>query len=202
MFTNLIGYQFATTTEWPLKTVVGYQYIVGRNGVFIHDANPFFEVVAPVATFTLHGDLPPITPGIRLKQPKLPGTVLEQIIADARQAKRHGLLIEAFYAVFRFGTRISVVKPRQDASLSHVTAPGGNESNLFMHVHTHGSGSAYFSAADDRDEQGLNLYCVLGNLNQPVPGSVLRAGVHGHFLPLKITDVFTATPLLKAMSDE
>ncbi|MCO5185399.1 MAG: hypothetical protein M9965_15860 [Anaerolineae bacterium] len=135
MFTNLIGYQFATTTEWPLKTVVGYQYIVGRNGVFIHDANPFFEVVAPVATFTLHGDLPPITPGIRLKQPKLPGTVLEQIIADARQAKRHGLLIEAFYAVFRFGTRISVVKPRQDASLSHVTAPGGNESNLFMRPH-------------------------------------------------------------------
>ena len=80
MFTNLIGYQFATTTEWPPKTAIGYQYIVGRNGVFIHDANPFFEVVAPVAAFTLRGDLPPVTPGIRLKQPKLPGTVLEKII--------------------------------------------------------------------------------------------------------------------------
>jgi PRTRC genetic system protein A len=202
MFTNLIGYQFATTTEWPPKTAVGYQYIVGRNGVFIHDANPFFEVVAPVTPFTLRGDLLPVTPGIRLKQPKLPGTVLEQIIDNARQARRHGLLIEAFYAIYRFGTMVSVVKPRQDASLSHVTTTGGNEPNLFMHVHTHGSGDAYFSATDNKDEQGLNLYAVLGNLNRLIPSIALRAGVHGHFLPLMITEVFTATSLLTGMSEQ
>jgi PRTRC genetic system protein A len=202
MFTNLIGYQFATTTEWPPKTAIGYQYVVGRNGIFIHDANPFFEVVTPVTAFTLRGDLPPVTPDIRLRQPKLPGTMLEKIIVDARQAKRHGLLIEAFYAIYRFGTKVSVVKPRQDASLSHVTTPGGNESNLFMHIHTHGAGDAYFSSTDNKDEQGLNLYAVLGNLNRPIPSIALRVGVHGHFLPLQLADLFTMTPLLTVMGGQ
>ena len=61
-----------------------------------------------------------------------------------------------------------------------------------MHIHTTAAAAPISAIPTTKDEQGLNLYCVLGSLNQPIPSSVLRAGVHGHFLLLKITDVFTA----------
>ena len=43
--------------------------------------------------------------------------------------------------------------------------------------HSHGGSRAFFSATDDRDEQGFRIYGVVGRLDTPLPELRLRVGV-------------------------
>ena len=56
--------------------------------------------------------------------------------------------------------------------------------------HSHGSSRAFFSATDDRDEQGFRIYGVVGRLDAPLPELSLRVGVYGHFAPVDWAQVF------------
>ena len=56
--------------------------------------------------------------------------------------------------------------------------------------HSHGSSRAFFSATDDRDEQGFRIYGVVGRLDTPLPELSLRVGVYGHFAPVDWPQVF------------
>jgi hypothetical protein len=64
------------------------------------------------------------------------------------------------------------------------------EEDLVLEVHSHRNGAARFSSTDDRDEQRLRLYGVVGKLDELRPAVNLRAGVYGHFLPLPWSAVF------------
>ncbi len=97
-------------------------------------------------------------------------------------------LLEAMVAVVWSGTAYEVACPPQDASASHVTyekSPG-----TVLELHSHHRMPAYFSTIDDADEQGLELYGVVGRLHTDRPEVVLRAGAYGHFLALRWADVF------------
>ena len=56
--------------------------------------------------------------------------------------------------------------------------------------HSHGSSRAFFSATDDRDEQGFRIYGVVGRLDTDRPELSLRVGVYGHFAPVEWSQVF------------
>ena len=56
--------------------------------------------------------------------------------------------------------------------------------------HSHGSSRAFFSATDDRDEQGFRIYGVVGRLADALPELRLRVGVYGHFAPADWPQVF------------
>jgi hypothetical protein len=59
-----------------------------------------------------------------------------------------------------------------------------------LEVHSHGPHPAVFSSTDNRDEQGLRLYGVVGRLGTDRPEVALRAGAYGHFLPVPWETVF------------
>jgi hypothetical protein len=54
----------------------------------------------------------------------------------------------------------------------------------------HRNGAARFSSTDDRDEQRLHIYGVVGKLDELRPAVNLRAGAYGHFLPLPWSALF------------
>ena len=56
--------------------------------------------------------------------------------------------------------------------------------------HSHGRMRAFFSATDDRDEQGFRIYGVVGQVDQAAPRIALRVGIYGHFQELRLEDVF------------
>ena len=56
--------------------------------------------------------------------------------------------------------------------------------------HSHGTSRAFFSATDDRDEQGFRIYGVVGRLDTPLPELSLRVGVYGNFAPLDWSQAF------------
>jgi PRTRC genetic system protein A len=65
---------------------------------------------------------------------------------------------------------------------------------VVLEVHSHRAWPARFSRTDDRDEQRLRLYGVIGRLDQPVPEVALRAGAYGMFLPVPWAAVFEGDP--------
>ena len=70
-------------------------------------------------------------------------------------------------------------------SLAYVPPAG-----VVAEFHSHGSSRAFFSATDDRDEQGFRIYGVAGRLDTPRPELSLRVGVYGHFAPLEWSQAF------------
>ena len=74
---------------------------------------------------------------------------------------------------------------RSEASVTYNKLP-----SLIMDIHSHGYFEAFFSGTDNKDEQGLCFYMVVGRLNTLLPEVELRLGAYGYFVPLEIEDVF------------
>ncbi len=79
-------------------------------------------------------------------------------------------------------------KPPQEASecgVSYERLP-----HTVLDIHSHSLMTAFFSGTDNRDEQGLRLYMVIGEMGTLFPEVRLRVGVYGYFAPLKLEKVF------------
>ena len=61
---------------------------------------------------------------------------------------------------------------------------------MVAEFHSHGGSRAFFSATDDRDEQGFRVYGVVGRLDALQPELSLRVGVYGHFAQVDWLQVF------------
>ena len=74
---------------------------------------------------------------------------------------------------------------------------------MVAEFHSHGSARAFFSATDDRDEQGFRIYGVVGRLDTLRPELRLRVGVYGHFAPVEWPQVFDGPdPGVRRMDEE
>ena len=99
---------------------------------------------------------------------------------------------ERFFAVRWDGDAYRLVVPPQEGTGSSLSyqPPAG----VVAEFHSHASHRAFFSATDDRDEQGFRMYGVVGRLRHPLPELTLRVGIYGHFAPLCWSQVFYGPP--------
>ncbi len=95
---------------------------------------------------------------------------------------------ERLFAVRWDGRAYRLVVPPQVGTATSLAyrPPAG----VVAEFHSHGSSRAFFSATDDRDEQGFRIYGVAGRLDAPLPELSLRVGVYGHFAPVGWPQVF------------
>ena len=75
-------------------------------------------------------------------------------------------------------------------------AAGSDDAAVICDLHSHGNMRAFWSATDDTDEQGSQLYAVIGKLDME-PEIRLRVGVYAYWQPLPVTAVFTDTGRFK-----
>ena len=80
-----------------------------------------------------------------------------------------------------------VVPPQAGTAASLACLP---PAGVVAEFHSHGSSRAFFSATDDRDEQGFRIYGGVGRLDAPRPELRLQVGVYGHFAPVDWSQVF------------
>ena len=93
-----------------------------------------------------------------------------------------------------------MVPPQAGSRASLIYQP---PSGVVAEFHSHGSLSAFFSATDDRDEQGFRIYGVAGRLHSARPELRLRVGVYGHFAPAEWSQVFDGPhPALRLVAEE
>ena len=162
---------------------IGYDYVLGSGDVYVQSEGAHLTARVTVASCTVRG-LAPVTEKVDLTHGPIPASLFElglRWFQDAPETER-------FFAVRWDGDSYRLVVPPQAGTATRLAyvPPAG----VVAEFHSHGSSRAFFSATDDRDEQGFRIYGVVGRLDTPLPELSLRVGVYGHFAPVDWPQVF------------
>ncbi len=196
MFPNLIKYTVHQEPSLPPFDAMAYEYIFASNGTFLRAENRFMEVIIPIveAPQSAVRGLYPLAPSIKLKVPLMPTSLLQDVLADARQMRTDtDQLLEALYRFHHNGLNVRVDRPSQTTSTMSVKATGDGGTDVILEIHSHGNMKAFWSSTDDRDEQGFRLYGVIGRLDSNAPEIRIRVGVHGYHYPITQEVIFSDT---------
>ncbi len=162
---------------------IGYDYVLGSGGVYVQSRSDDLVARVVVAPGEVRG-LAHVAEKVQLTHGPIPARLFElglRWFQDAPDTER-------FFAVRWDGDAYRQVVPPQAGTATRLAyvPPSG----VVAELHSHGSSRAFFSATDDRDEQGFRIYGVVGRLDAPLPELRLRVGVYGHFAPLDWPQVF------------
>ena len=162
---------------------IGYDYVLGSGGVYVQSQSPHLTARVPVAPGEVRG-LAPVTEKVELTHSPIPAQVFEAGLRWFQDDPE----TERLFAVRWDGRAYRLVVPAQAGTAASLAyrPPAG----VVAEFHSHGSSRAFFSATDDRDEQGFRIYGVVGRLDTPLPELRLRVGVYGHFAPVDWPQVF------------
>ena len=162
---------------------IGYDYVLGAGGLYVQSESAHLTARVTVAPCTVRG-LAPVAEKVQLTHGPIPARLFElglRWFQDDPDTER-------FFAVRWDGDAYRPVVPAQAGTATRLAylPPKG----VVAEFHSHGSSRAFFSATDDRDEQGFRIYGVAGRLDSDRPELSLRVGVYGHFAPLDWPQVF------------
>ena len=162
---------------------VGYDYVLGAGGIYVQARSAHLAARVLAAPGSVRG-LAPVAEKLELTH----GPILVYLFALGLRWFQETPDTERFFAVGWDGRAYRPVVPEQEGTASSLTyrPPAG----VVAELHSHGRGRAFFSATDDKDEQGFRIYGVVGRLDSPLPELSLRVGVYGHFAPLCWSQVF------------
>ena len=162
---------------------IGYDYVLGAGGVYVQSESAHLVARIPIACSTVRG-LAPVAEKLQLTHGPIPAHLFELGLRWFQETPD----TERFFAVRWDGRAYRVAVPPQTGTATSLAyrPPAG----VVAEFHSHGSLSAFFSATDDRDEQGFRVYGVVGHLDSLLPELSLRVGVYGHFSPLEWQQVF------------
>ena len=162
---------------------IGFDYVLGSGGLYVQSESAHLTARMLVASAEVRG-LAPVSEKLELAHGPIPAHVFE--LGLAWMLSDPGT--ERFFAVRWDGDSYRLVVPKQEGTGSSLSyqPPAG----VIAEFHSHASHRAFFSATDDRDEQGFRIYGVVGRLDTPTPELTLRLGIYGHFAPLHWRQVF------------
>ena len=162
---------------------IGYDYVLGAGGLYVQSQSAHLVVRVLVAPGSVRG-LAPVPEKLTLPHGPIPAYLFELGLRWFQETPS----TERFFAVRWDGDAYRLVVPEQDGTASSLTyrPPAG----VVAEFHSHGKTRAFFSPTDDRDEQGFRIYGVVGRAGDLKPELSLRAGVYGHFAPVKWSQVF------------
>ena len=175
---------------------IGYDYVLGSGGVYVQSESAQLTARVPVAPCDVRG-LVPVAEKVDLAHGPIPAGLFElglRWFQDDPDTER-------FFAVRWDGRAYRLVVPPQAGTATSLAylPPAG----VVAEFHSHGGSRAFFSATDDRDEQGFRIYGVAGRLDTPLPELSLRVGVYGHFSPVRWSQVFDGPdPGLRLLGEE
>ena len=176
-----VGYQINYADGLTGEKGIYYNYILASNGLFIEADNPLIAARVPISECDVRG-LAPMETRVTLTFGSIPqyffDIALDTFLADPQNEHYVAVTADAGYHFYA---------PVQDRESGHVVYEVGK--SVVLDIHSHGYMKACFSGQDDKDEKGLKLYAVVGNLNA-TPVVKLRIGVYGYFKSLVWKDVF------------
>ena len=191
-----MGYLVNHTAGLTGAQGIGYDYVLGSGGVYVQSRSAHLTARVPVAPCEVRG-LAPVAEKVQLSHGPIPARLFEVGLCWFQDAPD----TERLFAVRWDGYAYRLVVPTQAGTASSLTyrPPAG----VVAEFHSHGSSRAFFSATDDRDEQGFRIYGVAGRLDTPQPELSLRVGVYGHFAPVDWSQVFCGPdPGVRLMGEE
>ena len=190
-----VGYLVNHTAGLAGVMGIGYDYVLGSGGVYVQSQSGQLVARVLVAPCEVRG-LAPVAEKVDLCHGPIPARLFElglRWFQDDPDTER-------LFAVRWDGWAYRLVVPPQVGTATSLAyqPPAG----VVAEFHSHGGSRAFFSATDDRDEQGFRVYGVAGRLDTPQPELRLRVGVYGHFAPVDWPQVFDGPdPGLRLMGE-
>lgn len=168
-------------------TAPGERLLIASNGVFLEINRPWIRLVRRLASFEWRT---PVPYGEAAELTELPcGAVPAELVAEFARMARAALPNEVGAWIVWDGVtgRFRLVPlPSLSHSPAHLSydRPALRDGEwLVVDCHSHGSGSAYFSKTDDRDDQhDVKFALVLGHCHRS-PSVALRLCAKGRFEP-------------------
>ena len=175
---------------------IGFDYVLGSGGLYVQSESAHLTARVLVAPADVRG-LAPVAEKVEIAHGPIPAALFELRLRWFQDDPD----TERFFAI-RWDGRVYrlVVPPQLGTATSLAYAP---PAGVVAEFHSHGRSRAFFSATDDRDEQGFRIYGVAGRLDIDRPELSLRVGVYGHFAPVEWSQVFDGPhPGLRLVSEE
>ena len=162
---------------------IAFNYLMAGNGLFIEAENHLLKAANQISKARIAG-LAPLTPSIHLPHGLLPSHMFHQGLSWQKSTPR----TERYFAIILQDGRYRLVMPEQAGTQTAMAYTP--QENTVAEFHSHGNLQAFFSSIDDRDEQGFQIYGVVGRTPNPVPQLALRVGIYGNFRVIRWQDVF------------
>lgn len=185
MTNPMIGYQVMQ------RTIVGsvgqaYNYELAGNGVWVWAIGPHIWARVPVADAKVRG-LSEMEILFSIQHGPIPARLFDLAYSVFLAAPETERFVAIVWDAPNSRYRLECPPQIGGAARVEYTAP----ENAVLEIHSHPTMPARFSAQDDRDEQGLRVYGVIGHLaSDRAPELRLRVGVYGYFMDLSWGQVF------------
>lgn len=171
-------------------------YIPGKDGKIYEVRNTELGVICTPAREINLEEIKEIKPGFAFRLPKVPYTLLKQILAFFRYYNSIDNGLEALVQLYwdREMQEYILNVPKQKVNRIEVTTEEGpldeNRYLLVADIHSHNRMPANFSAHDNDDDIATRIYMVIGKLDRVFPEAKIRVSNGGKYLYLKLEDVF------------
>ena len=176
-----VGYLY-TKFGSPGEVGTFYDYILAGNGLFVRAKSPLIEATICIAEAEVRG-LKSLDEKLTLSHGLIPRRLYDLAYDTLLADWSH----ERYLAITWHGDYHIVYPPQKgnEAGVEYERVP-----DTVLDIHSHDSMKAFFSGTDDRDEQGLRLFMVMGKLDTMEPEYSMRVGVYGYFAPVAFEEVF------------
>ena len=180
-----MGYLVHRRTGLTGTQGIGYDYVLGEDGLYVQSENPSLTARVMVAPARVRG-LHTVGRKMEIKNGRIPAAMLERGVRWFRENPDQ----ERLFLLAWDGRGYHMVFPEQSGRNASMTYTPAEGAGAVAEFHSHGRLGAFFSRIDDQDEQGFRIYGVLGRLDTERAEMKLRVGVYGHFAPVAPEEVF------------
>ena len=172
----------------PLPDMVnGQRIILAANGVFVQVKLDWLDCIQRLSP-ALPIPLPygGIEERLTFTFGVLPIRLIEAFIEAGRRGLPNEVAGALIYSRRSRSLRLALCEPLDVSphQIDYRVPAMDADETLAVDLHTHGHGLPFWSAKDDRDDQGIKVAGVLGCLHQPKPSALFRLAVNGRFHPL------------------
>ena len=159
-------------------------YLWAGNGIFRSVTRTEFNATIAHSLVTTPG-LAELSPNFELLVPQVPPDKVKGIIDRINQ---YPDLEQLFYLYWR-GTAWEVICPEQECTPTSCISLEQYPEPAAIEIHSHGSMGAFFSATDNKEENGCRISTVIGRSNNQLE-IVSRVCAHGLFLDVASDQIY------------
>ena len=189
---DLVGYLTYTKEGADGARGLFYDYLLASNGVWIEAKGAWITARVQVAEASIRG-LAPLDQAVRLHFGKIAQSYFDLAVGEMMKTPSQ----ERYVAITHNGS-YHVHIPEQTDAAAHVKYT--NPDAVVVDLHSHGRMLPFFSGEDNRDDQGLRVSGVIGQLDKS-PVLALRVGIYGYYAAVAWEDIFEGQLSMKKVED-
>lgn len=166
----------------------GQRLVVAVNGLFVQVKLDWLDCIQSLTPQGIGLPLPygEVRERLRFTFGVLPIPLIEQFVEAGRRALPNEAAGALIYSRASGRLRLALCEPVRalPTRIDYRVPAMAVDETVAVDLHTHGRLPAFWSAEDDRDDQGIKVAGVFGRLHEARPQACFRLVINGRYRPL------------------